>query len=254
MDDKNLIPIEDIGGTPPPRKRKKYYIKQWLTLILVLLMIFAVKSCLGIGGQIMEGITTEKIEWSKLVMGDKLPDPKIKRGKIYSNSQERLSVNLTVKKDEKDAKFNDYLLKCADMGYSVEPESNGYSYEAHNKEGYKLTLYNSYKSLDVELEKPIAMGELGWASGEAGAILPKPKSKTGRLIHEYSDNYSVYVGETPKSEFDAYIQKCMDAGFNIEYNKSERDFYAKHKDGWRLSVEYEGNNIMRVNLYKSSID
>ena len=37
-------------------------------------------------------------------------------------------------------------------------------------------------------------------------------------------------------------------GFNVDYNKSEKYFYAKNADGYGVTVEYEGYNIMLIRM------
>ena len=49
-----------------------------------------------------------------------------------------------------------------------------------------------------------------------------------------------------KDEYNAYIDKCVAAGFDVDYDKYEKSYSAKNAQGFSLRVEYEGFNTVYI--------
>lgn len=64
----------------------------------------------------------EKLDWSAVELNERLPKPKSNVGIIFSNDDERLSVE--VKKTSK-SDYKAYVEECESMGYTVESEKDG---------------------------------------------------------------------------------------------------------------------------------
>ena len=92
------------------------------------------------------------------------------------------------------------------------------------------------------------MNEVEWPKSELGNILPIPDSTIGYVNYELSDSFSVYIGNTPKDKYAAYVNKCLDNGFNVDYSKDDDYFSAENSDGWDLSVSYEGFDTMEITI------
>ena len=129
--------------------------------------------------------------------------------------------------------YNEYLNQCIDQGYEIDAEESEVDYNAYNDNGYHLSLYydEDEESLYIELEEPIEMKEIQWPKSELGNLLPIPDSTIGYVNYEYSDSFSVYIGNTAKDEYAAYVTKCLDNGFNIDYSKGDDYFYSENSDG-----------------------
>ena len=219
-------------------KKKPFFLRWWFVLLVIIV----------IGGVALSSKSSgEKIKWDDIVMGEMLPEPPANKGEIHFNSSEELWIDIN-KISEK--QFDKYVSECKGYGFTVDAEKDSMSYDAYNEDGYKLSLmYSSYgEKLTIELDVPMEMGKLKWPSSKAGKKIPAPKSEKGKFEHEYDDNFFVYVGDTSKADYEDYINACMDAGFNVDYDKGDNHYYADNADGWHVSIRYEGNNIMSIDI------
>lgn len=238
----NNAPPQFTQSTPtvsakPQKKKKPFYLKWWFIAIVII--------AIGVGAIALGG-RGEKIKWSDIVLGEILPEPPANRGELYQNSKDTLDLNL----DNVSAKeYSEYVEKCKE-NFNVDEKSTSDSFEAFNSEGYKLRLYhNDHNSeLSIDLESPIEMTELKWPSSKAGKLLPAPKSTIGKFLNEYDDGFSVYIGETTKADYGDYVEACSKKGFNVDYTKYETYYSADNSDGWSLTLEYRGNNIMYIDI------
>lgn len=198
-------------------------------------------------GSIFGGDKPVKIKWDEMVLGEQLPEPPANKGEIHENSADMLWINI---KSISDKQYADYIDACKEMEFTVDCESNSAAYSAYNVDGYKLTLshYGDKEDLSIKLEKPMEMSEISWPDSKAGNQLPVPKSTIGKFAHEYDDNFLVYIGNTSKTDYNNYVKACSDKGFTVDYNKGDNYYYANNGEGWHISLKYEGNNIMSVDI------
>lgn len=232
-----------VQGVMPEKKKKPIFKKWWFIGIVVIVLIAIVGSIIGVVGK------GEKIVLSDMILGDMIPESPTNKGKLYENSDEELWVTLDKVSDNQ---YNDYLSACTDKGFTIDAEKTSYSYKAFNSEGYSLNLSHIIDSLSITLKAPMKLGTISWPSSTAGKLLPTPKSTTGKFSYEHDDNFFVYVGNTSKAEFDAYVAACSDKGFTVDYDKGDTYYNADNADGWHISLKYEGNNVMSINIH--SID
>ncbi|MDD6484240.1 MAG: hypothetical protein PUF72_06680 [Clostridiales bacterium] len=190
---------------------------------------------------------TQKINWNDMVLCEKLPEPASKVGTISSNSEERLSVDMH-KTSQKD--YSEYVSQCEALGFTTDADKTETNYSAYNADGYKLHLsyYERNKELSIDLDAPMKLSEITWPNTPLTNQIPVPNSTLGKVNYEHADSYSVYIGNMQKSDYDAYVQSCMDKGFNIDYSKNENSFHADNSSGSHLSLEYRGNNIMYISI------
>ena len=186
--------------------------------------------------------------WSdEIVLSNIIPEVKGTVDHTYENTEEKMWIDFDSVDDNQ---YKDYITACKDRGFTVEEESDSYKFEAFNADGYKLELthFSSDDSLSVELEAPMEMDEIIFPIGQAGKLVPKPKSTFGKINFEYDNNFCLYLGKTPKSDYNAYVSVCIDKGFTVDYSKSDTHFYAYNSDGWHLDLSYEGNNVMFIRV------
>lgn len=186
--------------------------------------------------------------WSdEIVLSNIIPEVKGPVDHTYENTEEELWIKFSSVDDNQ---FKDYITACKDRGFTVEEESDSYKFEAFNGDGYKLELthFSGGDSLSVELEAPMEMDEIIFPIGQAGKLVPKPKSTFGKINFEYDNNFCLYMGKTPKADYNAYVSACIDKGFTVDYSKSDTHFYAYNSDGWHLDLSYEGNNVMFIRV------
>lgn len=225
----------------PAKKKKKPIYKRWWFYVIVVIAAIAVISSIS-------GNKSEKIKWDDIILSEQLPEPPKKNGKINDNTAEALSVEIYKISDKQ---FNNYVEACKAKGFTVDSESDySSSYDAYNAAGYKLSLgyYGSRDQMEIELEKPIEMSAITWPTSKAGKQLPAPKSTTGKFSYENDDGFSVYIGNTSKDDYNSYVKACSDKGFTVNYDKADSFYNADNSAGWHVSIKYEGNNIMSIDI------
>lgn len=240
-------PVPPVGGTvaayQKPKKPKKPIYKKWWFYVIAAVALIAIISAIS-GGK-GKG---EKIEWSKIELRDQLPEPPSNRGTLFENSDEEFWVSLDGVSDDQ---YNDYLDACVDKGFTVDADKSSYSYKAYNADGYSLDMSHIGDGLSITLKAPMKFGSITWPSSTVGNMLPAPKSTTGKFSYEHDDSFFVYVSETSKADYDQYVADCSANGFNIDYDKGDTYYRADNADGYHISLKYEGNNIMAVEIKAS---
>lgn len=240
-------PVPPVGGNvaayQKPKKPKKPIYKKWWFYVIAAVALIAIISAIS-GGK-GKG---EKIEWSKIELRDQLPEPPSNRGTLFENSDEEFWVSLDGVSDDQ---YNDYLDACVDKGFTVDADKSSYSYKAYNADGYSLDMSHIGDGLSITLKAPMNFGSITWPSSTVGNMLPAPKSTTGKFSYEHDDSFFVYVGETSKADYDRYVADCSANGFNIDYDKGDTYYRADNADGYHISLKYEGNNIMAVEIKAS---
>lgn len=216
--------------------------KKILAILTVFLMAILLTSCVS-----DSTVLDKKIVWDDIVLGDILPEPPSLKGEIHTNAFDRLRVDIN---DLSSKQFNDYINACKENGFTVDFKFDSYSYTAYNSEGYKLSLYyfDSDKNMNIDLEAPIEMATITWPKSIAGQQAPAPKSTIGKFSFEYDDNFFVYVGNTSNTDYAEYVNTCSEKGFNVDYRKGDDYYYAYNSEGWHISICYEGNNIMSIDI------
>lgn len=240
-------PVPPVGGNvaayQKPKKPKKPIYKKWWFYVIAAVALIAIISAIS-GGK-GKG---EKIEWSKIELRDQLPEPPSNRGTLFENSDEEFWVSLDGVSDDQ---YNDYLDACVDKGFTVDADKSSYSYKAYNADGYSLDMSHIGDGLSITLKAPMKFGSITWPSSTVGNMLPAPKSTTGKFSYEHDDSFFVYVSETSKADYDQYVADCSANGFNIDYDKGDTYYWADNADGYHISLKYEGNNIMAVEIKAS---
>lgn len=225
--------------TPTKKKKKPIYKRWWFYVIVVIAAIAVTVS--------VSGNKSEKIKWDDMILSEQLPEPPKNKGEIHENTAEKLWVDINKISDKQ---YNDYTEACKAKGFTVDPESDSTSYGAYNSKGYKLSLshYGSEDEMKIELEKPIEMSSITWPTSKAGKQLPAPKSTKGKFTHENDDGFNVYIGNTSKDDYNSYVKACSDKGFTVNYDKGDSFYNADNSAGWHVSIKYEGNNIMSIDI------
>ena len=209
-----------------------------LVLIVPYMLLFSVGS---------DYKDAERINWSELIMGEVIPEPASNLGEIYLNSDDYLSVEIVKLSAEQ---YKEYLTVCKDKGFTVDSDQSDTLYDAYNKDGYKLHLYyyEGENELDISLNAPIKMSQMTWSTSDYGKMLPTPKSTLGRIEKDDKTGLTVYIGETTLDDYNAYVTACTEKGFTVNSKKTEKTFTASNAEGYKLTVDYKGNNTMYISL------
>lgn len=186
--------------------------------------------------------------WSdEIVLSNIIPKVNGTVDHTYENTEEELWIKFSSVDDNQ---FKDYITACKDRGFTVEEETEYSGYTAFNADGYQieLTHFSGDEDLTIQLKAPMKMDEIIFPIGQAGNAVPKPKSTFGKINFEYDNNFCLYLGKTPKSDYNAYVSACIDKGFTVDYSKSDTRFDAYNSDGWHVDLSYEGNNVMFIRV------
>ena len=221
-------------------KNKKPFFKRWWFVLLVVILVLG-----GIGS--INRNKKEKFDWDEVELCDRLPKPKSNVGTIIGNDSDHLSLH--IEKTSK-ADYNAYIEECQSMGYTVESEKVGDNYTAFDEDGYGLDLSYIGETMYIALDAPIEMGTLNWPKSEIAGLLPLPKSTVGKVSTDTENGCYIYVGETSIDDFNAYTDECSDNGFSVDYERGDKFYNAKDEAGNKLSLSYQGNNVMVIQIRK----
>lgn len=221
--------------------------KSWLNIVAVALA-FALAvpfvSCFNI--KKAEG---EKFTWSDIVLSEVIPEPKSHMGDIISNSSETLSMYVY---STSESDYDSYVDACKEKGFTADAEQLADSFQAYNESGYKLELYfaDSDKEMHIDVDAPMKLGTLKWSESEYGKLLPIPKSTVGKIEKDDKTGFEAYVGETSIEDYDAYVTACAEKGFTFDSSKTDKHYAAKNENSYKITVDYQGNNIMCISIYE----
>ena len=228
-------------------------IKSWhhlyllpMVIGLALILLFASVSR-GISASKKEAERNTPYTWPSTGLALQLPQPEIPSGKILANTDDSFALELHNVSQED---FSDYIRACKEKGFSIEPESSSFLYEAYNDEGYSLllTYSSSSKDLDVQLDAPRTFSSFSWPKSELASLLPVPESSRGELSVDRADRFSAYIGDISLEQYKDYVDACWDSGFSLNHSRSETSFSAENAAGYQLRVNYEGFYTIYISL------
>lgn len=190
-----------------------------------------------------------RYQWSNIVLKDVIPEPKSNCGEIINNTNDYLA--LYVYKTNSD-QYKGYIDSCKDKGFTADIEQSEDSFDAFNESGYKLSLCydENDKEMDVRLNAPMKLGTLKWSDSEFAKLLPMPKSTVGKIEKDDKTGFVAYVGETTIEDYNAYVDACSEKGFTVESSRTDKHYSAKNENSYKITVDYQGNNIMCISVYE----
>ena len=152
-------------------------------------------------------------------------------------------------KDYTDDQYKNYVEECKNIGFTTDIESDSYSFDAYNSDGYRLNLiYFEDSGLDIDLEAPKDFSKIEWPKSDIAKLLPVPKSDYGIIEWENSDGFVMYIANTTVDDYKDYVDECMDKGFDVDYDKGDDYFFAQNKDNYQLHLSFEGNGTMFISI------
>lgn len=79
---------------------------------------------------------------------------------------------------------------------------------------------------------------LVWPKSEIAKAIPEITKKKGEINWDSSDSLSLDVYDISQKEFDSYVDKCSEAGFDVDYNRSSGSYSARNQDDLQLMILY----------------
>ena len=187
-------------------------------------------------------------KWEDSSLAAKLPAPPSEKISVTISSDTLFSSDVY---EIDSASYSSYVLACRDAGFSQDAVKDAYDYKAFLEDGTALELsyYEYAKQMYVRVGAPLALAEMVWPSSPLADLLPQPDYETGLLDGETPESLRLYIGETSRSKYAQYVQRCLENGFNVDYSRDSTYYHGNNQDGFRLTVEYYGFNIMVIHLY-----
>ena len=189
----------------------------------------------------------EKFQWSDIVLSDVIPEPNPLFGEVVSNGDTYLSLYI-YKINQSD--YDTYVAACKAQGFTIDADEGDGSYYAYNSAGYKLSLYfyESDGKMHIGVDAAEEYGALEWSASEIASLLPMPESTTGEITQDDEKGFRAYVSNTSIDAYKAYVTACVNMGFDVDANDTDKLYSAQNADGYKLSVDYQGNNVIYISL------
>lgn len=93
--------------------------------------------------------------------------------------------------------------------------------------------------------------EIAWPTSELVSRLPVPESTFGEINSERADYFSVDIGNISNAQFNAYVSACQEAGFTVDYSKSNTSFSAYDEEGNYVWLYYSSEDeVMDITIRK----
>lgn len=187
------------------------------------------------------------LEWPETGLAQMIPAIESKNGEIIYNDSELFIAYIG---GVSNSEYEDYIEDCTEVGFVIESNRKGISYEAFNDEGCRLQLLhtNSDNQLSIQINAAMAMSNLTWPKSEIAKLLPVPESAIGNIEWEADYGFVIYVGDTTIDQYKAYVDACFERGFSEDYQRGEDYFHAKNEDGYKVDLDYRGFNTMFVRI------
>lgn len=221
--------------------------KAWIAYVLIILSFVLIVPYFSLFK--IDIADYKKYDWNEIVLADILSVPESPYGEIISNSETYLA--LYVKQSEKE-QYNRYIEACKEKGFVIDSELTGSSFYAFNGDGYKISLsfYSTSNEIHISLSAAMELGTFSWSNSYLAQMLPVPESTIGKIQQDNEDCFSAYVGNTSIDVYANYVIKCEDKGFTINLYKTDKHFSVQNEDGYKLTVDYQGNNVIHIYLSK----
>lgn len=185
-------------------------------------------------------------KWPEHKLASMIPELSGKTGVVETKTEDTIKIVLY---DVTESEIKSYISSCENSGYTVDSEKEDKSFNGFNKDGYELSVsYNEMKAMTITVNAPMKFSKISWPSSGPAKLIPKPSFSVGKISSDYDWVFSVYLGDMTIDDFNAYVDKCIDKGFEKDY-RSEHYFSADKGDDIRLTVEYVGFNTIVICIY-----
>lgn len=189
-------------------------------------------------------------------ISSKLPTPKSNKGDFYSETEDELSATID---DTTVDDFKTYISALKDAGWTNKAKTTDMTYEAYLDDYFVYLVFsddNNSMRINVDIPKKIKEElkntEIEWdIVGEAGKLLPKPDSKYGEISDDDDDGFMATIRQVSHKDYNNYIKKCKDAGWNVNVNRATTDLFdAEHKNRkYTISITFEEETDDDVERY-----
>lgn len=177
-------------------------------------------------------------EWPSVGLNQYLPIPPTEYGDIKTDDETRFNVEIYQVSSED---FEGYVKNCKEKGFTISTTKTDSVFYAYHAEQYKLDIFywEDEETMDIFLDAPLKMSEIKWPDSKLVKQIPQPESLTGNIRRENSEYFGVYIANTTPEQYNEYVDRCIEAGFTIDYSRGDKTFHAYNKAGYYLVVEQQ---------------
>ncbi len=214
-----------------------------LSSMLAILLIIPFFMFIGV-----EHTSYDRYVWPNNNLSSLLPKPQSDYGEIRRDAADEFEIRIGKTKKKE---YNAYVEECVGKGFSLKATRYDSSYIAYSESGAELQIRYSprLKEMDISIAAQQEFYEYIWPGRELSALLPEPVSKLGVINNETKDRFRITVAETSITEFNKYVNECIEAGFTEDMFKNEQSFSSQNIDGVKIEIEYNVNDVMVVLVY-----
>lgn len=251
-----VIPIPSTGTPQDPQTEKPKKKHTGLKVIGIIIAIFILMGLIGsCSTSCSKQAENTKYDWPTGSLAQMIPSM---NKKCKSVNEFDSGLNLTVVDGINKKGYDAYVSECKERGFTIDIEETNRSFEAYNPEGYQVrVLFSDYSDGDeitVYLDAPKADGNLVWPTTGLATKIPNPDKTKGNITSDSSSQFTAYIGDMDKAAYDAYVEQCIAAGFNVNYDKNKTWYDADNQQGDSLRVQYEGFNTVYISLEAAKAD
>lgn len=175
-------------------------------------------------------------EWPSVGLNQYLPIPPTEYGDIKTDDETRFNIEIYRVSPED---FEGYVKNCKEKGFTISTTKTDSVFYAYHAEQYELDIFywEGKETMDIFLDAPLKMSEIKWPDNKLVKQIPQPESLTGNIRWENSEYFGVYIANTTPEQYNEYVDRCIEAGFTIDYSRGDKTFHAYNKAGYYLVVE-----------------
>lgn len=227
------------GSAASGKKKKGRGCLIVVVAIVAIAIIGGISRCGGGGGE------SGPLEWPTTGLATMLPEPSSDKGEVHTNTDETFWADV---EEYSSSDYEAYISACREKGFTVDESTDALGWEAYTEDGahLRLTYLESSEEMTINLDAAPEMGTITWPTMGAGALVPAPASTTGKIDSDSSTSFSATIGDTSAEDYAAYVDACIAAGFNVDYDRSDKSFHGDDANGNSVSVDYKGANMMTI--------
>lgn len=185
-------------------------------------------------------------EWPSHNFASLIPQLNDKTGIIETETEETLKIILY---DVSAVEIKNYITDCENAGFTIDTEKKDTSFNGFNADGYEISVsYNKMKAMSITVKAPMEFSKISWPSSGPATLIPKPSFEVGKISSDYDWAFSIYIGDMTLDEFNSYVDKCIDKGFEKDL-RTDHYFSADKGEDVTLTIEYVGFNTVVIRIY-----
>ena len=206
-----------------------------LVCVVIMLVVYGIGSITTSEQEKLQ-LQSTTYEWPSNGLNQYLPLPPSEYGDITTDNDSRFNIEVyQVSSDE----FQKYVKDCKEKGFTISTTQTDSIFYAYHVKQYDLSIFywENTKTMDIYLDAPLEMTKIKWPDNKLVKQIPQPESLIGNIEWDTSEHFGVYIANTTPEQYSKYVDQCIEAGFNVDYSRGKKEFYAYNKKGYYLVVE-----------------